>query len=50
MNALIGLAIFIVGGMIGLFFGCAFGVAARFDLMEDLEDAEAEIDALRGRG
>lgn len=48
MTFLLGLAIFVVGGTLGLFVGCAFGVSARFDLMADLEDAEAEIDRLRG--
>lgn len=41
---------FIAGGMLGLFVGCAFACAARFDLMDDLEEAEADIDALRRRG
>lgn len=48
MTFLLGLAIFSVGGMLGLFIGCAFAVSSRFDLMDDLDDDEAEIDRLRG--
>lgn len=48
MNILLGLAIFITGDTLGLFIGCALAVSSRFDLMDDLDDAEAEIDRLRG--
>lgn len=48
MTFLLGLTIFVVGGTLGLFVGCAFGVSARFDLLDELEAAEAEIDRLRG--
>lgn len=49
MTFILGLTIFSVGGMLGLFIGCAFGISSRFDMMDDLDDAEADIDALRGR-
>lgn len=48
MTILLGLTIFVVGGMLGLFIGCALAVSSRFDMMDDLDDAEAEIDRLRG--
>ncbi|WP_260581152.1 hypothetical protein [Sphingopyxis sp. PET50] len=38
----------IVGGTPGLIAACAFGIWNRFDLMDDLAAAEAEIDRLRG--
>jgi hypothetical protein len=49
MTALFGLFIFSVGGMAGLFAGCAFGVSSRFDLLEEIADLESEIDRLRAR-
>lgn len=49
MTALLGFVIFSVGGMIGLFIGCAFGVSSRFDLLEEIADLESEIDRLRAR-
>lgn len=48
MTVPLGLVIFVVGGTLGLFVGYASGVSSRFDLMDDLDDAEAEIDRLRG--
>lgn len=48
MTALLGFVIFITGAALGLFVGAYVGSAARLDLMDELEDAEAEIDRLRG--
>jgi hypothetical protein len=48
MTFLLGLTIFVVGGTLGLFIGCALAVSSRFDLMDDLDAADAEIDRLRG--
>lgn len=48
MTFLLGLTIFVVGSALGLFIGYASGVSSRFDLMDELDDAEAEIDRLRG--
>jgi hypothetical protein len=50
MSFILGIVIFSVGGMLGLFMGCAFALSSRFDMMDELDDAHAEIERLRGRG
>ena len=41
MTFLLGLTIFVVGGTLGLFIGCALAVSSSFDLTDDDDDAEA---------
>ena len=42
--------VFAVGMTLGLFIGAAVAFSSRFEMMGDLEDAEADIDVLRARG
>lgn len=50
MTALTGIAIFTVAAALGLFTGWLLGIGARFEMMDDLEDADDEIERLRARG
>jgi hypothetical protein len=47
---ILGFVVFSVGGFLGLIIGCAFNVSSRFDMMDEIDDAHAEIERLRGRG
>jgi hypothetical protein len=49
MTALIGLCIFTAGGALGLLIGVLLGALWRIEMMDDLDDAEAEVERLRGR-
>ncbi|ALC12505.1 hypothetical protein [Sphingopyxis sp. 113P3] len=49
MNALLAIDIFLAGGFVGLIFGCAHNLSARFNLLDELDDAQAELERLRGR-
>ena len=48
MTVLLGFVIFWAGGFLGLFIGCALGMNTRSELLDELDDADAEIDRLRG--
>lgn len=43
MIILVGFAIFVVGGTLGFLIGCAFSLSSRLDIMDELDDARAEI-------
>lgn len=49
MTILISIALLMAGGFIGLLVGCAFSLSSRLDMMDELDDARAEIARLRRR-